>query len=104
MMLTWSLLAACVVTFFWRAAGALAAGRVRAHSPAFNAAACVTYAMVGALILKLIIYPQGAAAETELTHRLLAVAGVLLVYALSRNVAASAWSGALLLWLLLRAG
>ena len=101
-MLTWILLAAMAVTFFWRAAGALAAGRVRAHSPAFNAASCVTYAMVGALIIKLILYPQGAAADTELVHRLIAVAAVLAAYAVRRNVALAAWVGAAALLMLMQ--
>ena len=97
-----SLLIVCAiaVTFFWRAMGAFAAGRVRAHSPLFNATACITYAMVGALIAKLVIYPQGAAADAALLHRLLAIAGTLAVYAASRNVASAAWCGAAALFLL----
>ena len=98
-----SLLIVCVsaVTFFWRAAGALAAGRVRAYSPAFNATACVVYAIVGALIMKLIVYPQGVVVDTELLHRLLAIGVTLAVFFIGRSVVVAAWMGPLVLWLLL---
>lgn len=101
MMVTWIIVCCAVVTFFWRALGAVIAGRVRAHSPVFNAASCITYAMVGALVIKLILYPQGVAADTALIYRLLAVAGALAVYGISRNTAVAAWcgSGVLLLFI-----
>lgn len=102
MTVTTVVLCAVAVTFFWRAAGALAAGRVRAHSPVFNVAACVTYAMVGALVVKLVVYPQGAAGEAALVYRLLAIAGTVGVYFAFRNVAVAAWCGSVALWVLMR--
>lgn len=99
-----NLLIICVsaVTFFWRAAGAVVAGRVRAYSPVFNATACVVYAIVGALIIKLIIYPQGIVEDTALLQRLLAVGVALGVFFMSRNVVVAAWTGPLTLWLLIQ--
>lgn len=101
MNITLLIICSSAVTFFWRAGGALLSGKVHANSPAFKAAACMTYGIIGGLILKLIVYPQGAAADTELLARLLAVAGTLAIYFASRSVATAAWGGCLLLfWLI----
>ena len=97
------IIAAALATFFWRAAAAILARRLVPDSAVFNYAAGVAYAVVGALIFKLIVYPQGAAADSTLVYRLLAIALTLAVYRLSRrNIALAAWSGAAGLFLLNR--
>ena len=90
---------AAIVTFFWRGIGVVCGGRITADSPAFRFAACVAYAVVGALILKLIIYPQGAVAAASFHARLAAVAVALAIYyATRKNVILGAWLGAAALW------
>ena len=86
------ILASAAVTYFWRAAGALAAGKISVHSPIFNLASCITYAMVAALIFRMIVYPAGATSEIPLILRLVAVGCGLAIYVASRrNVAVAAW-------------
>ena len=91
---TMLILVAAAATYFWRAAGVIAAGRVRANSPALRLASCVAYAMVAALIVRMIVFPAGATAEIAVIFRLSAVAAGLAVFALRRNVAAGAWTAA----------
>ena len=80
-------------TYFWRAAGALAAGKISAESSLFRLASCVSLAMVAALIVRMILYPTGATAESPMLFRLLAAASGLAVFAISkRNVAAGSWT------------
>ncbi len=84
-----------LATYACRFAGVLAAGKVRPNSAAFRYATCVTYGIIAAIILRLVAYPQGPAAETALEARLAAIAAGLLVYfLLRRNVAAGAWTAA----------
>ena len=83
-----------LVTFFWRAIGAVFAGRVDVGSLAFRYASCVAFAMVAALVVKLIVYPQGVTADAPLAYRLAAIAATLVVFHLSKhNVVLSSWCG-----------
>jgi len=92
------ILAAAAVTYFWRAAGALTAGKISVHSPIFKLASCITYAMVAALILRMIVYPAGGIMEIPLVLRFAALAVGLGVYFASRkNVAAAAWSSVIMI-------
>ncbi|MGI9296408.1 MAG: AzlD domain-containing protein [Gammaproteobacteria bacterium] len=87
-------LLAAAATYFWRAAGVVAAGRIRASSPVLRAASCVAYAMVAALIVRMIVFPAGATAEIPVVFRLCAVAAGLAVFSFRRSVAAGAWTAA----------
>lgn len=81
-------------TYIWRGCGTLFANRIRANSPPFNWTRCMAYAIVGALILKLILYPQGLLSATPLPSRLLATAvGLAVFFAMRRNVPAGSWAG-----------
>lgn len=98
------ILISCLATFFWRAAGVWFGNRVRVDSAAFRFVTGVAYAVVGALIFKLVVYPQGATAQTTMGVRFAAVAVALAVYFLTkRNVSLSAWAGAGALFLLVAA-
>ena len=95
------ILAAALATYLWRFLGALLAGRITVESPWFRYATFLSYAMVGALILKLIVYPQGATSETALWMRLLAIAVALVLFYLGRkNAALGAWAGVVTLFFL----
>ena len=92
------------VTFFWRATGAILAGRIDLGSAAFRYAFCIAFAMIAALVVKLIAYPQGVNAEVPLVYRLTAIAATLLVFKFSRhNIVLSAWCGVGTLLLLINA-
>ena len=86
---------AAAATYFWRAIGAAAAGNIRASSPVLRAASCIAYAMVAALIVRMIVFPAGATSEIPLALRLCSVAAGLAVFAFRRNVAAGAWTAAI---------
>ena len=85
---------AAAPTYFWRAAGVVLAGRIRATSPTLRLASCVAYSMVAALIVRMIVFPAGATAEIPVALRLLAILAGLAVFSVRRNVAAGAWTAA----------
>ncbi|MGU9952115.1 MAG: AzlD domain-containing protein [Gammaproteobacteria bacterium WSBS_2016_MAG_OTU1] len=90
------ILGVAAVTYFWRVAGVLAAGKIHAGSPMFRFFSCVSYAMIAALIFRLILYPVGATAAVPTSFRLLSAAVGLVVFIICRrNVAAGAWAGVL---------
>ena len=94
MSITELIIVSAAATYIWRFTGTLLAGRITAQSAAFRYATIISYAIVGALIFKLIVYPQGATAETPLLARLLALAVTLAVfYTVRRSVALGAWCG-----------
>ena len=84
-----------LATYFCRLIGVVAAGKVRAESAAFRYATNVTYAIIAALILRMLVYPQGLIADSTLSARLIAAGAGLAIYLLlRRNVAAGAWTAA----------
>lgn len=89
------ILLAAAATYFWRAAGVIAAGRVRANSPMLRLASCVAYSMVAALIVRMIVFPAGATADIPAAFRLFAAAAGLVVFAFRRDVASGAWTAAI---------
>lgn len=85
---------AAAATYFWRGGGALFANRIKIDTPAFDFTRCIAYAIVGALILDLILYPQGLLATTSFTTRAFGSAvGLAVFFALRRNVPAGSWAG-----------
>lgn len=77
----WLLVVACAVgTYLWRGLGVMLSGRIRVDSELFNWVACVAYAMVAGLIVRIIVMPAGMLAQSLLTDRLLACALALLAY------------------------
>lgn len=72
-------------TYVWRALGVALSGRVNADSRVFEWIACVAYALLAALIARMIIFPIGPLAETHLADRLGAAVGALAIFFLTRN-------------------
>ena len=64
-------LVAALGTYACRALGVALAGRIDASSYFFQWVSCVTYAMVAALTLRLLVFPQGLLASMPLGLRLL---------------------------------
>jgi branched-subunit amino acid transport protein len=63
--------AAALGTYACRALGVALAGRIDASSLFFQWVSCVTYAMVAALTLRLLVFPQGLLASMPLGLRML---------------------------------
>ena len=91
----WSLLAvAFAATYSWRALGVLMARRIDTHMAIFEWFGCVTYALVGGLMVKAIFFSSGALAAVPLTDRGLAfAAGVAVFLATKRSVVAGFVTG-----------
>lgn len=95
------LLIGTVTTYAWRGLGVLLSGRIRTDGDFFNWVACVAYAMVAGLIMRLIVMPGGVLATTLLTHRLLACGlGLAAYYLFRRNLFVAVGTGAVALMLL----
>ena len=92
---TQAILLAALATYAWRAAGVIWAGRVSTGSPGFRLAACVAYALLMALIVKMVADPGSAnLAATNLWTRLAGMAATATVYfGFGRNVPLAAWVG-----------
>jgi len=80
-----ALLAAALATYLWRGLGVLLSGRLDPGGRLFEWIACVAYALLAALMARMIVYPTGPLAETALLDRLLAPACGIAAYFLSRR-------------------
>jgi branched-subunit amino acid transport protein len=67
-------------SYLWRALGVLFSGRIRTSGPAFTWVACVAYAMIAGLAVRLILLPGGTLAASALGDRLAACAVAMAVY------------------------
>jgi len=92
----WWLIGACGLgTYLWRGLGIALSGRLSLDSEWFRWTACVAYAMVAGLIMRIILMPTGMLAATPLEDRLLACAAALVAfYATRRNLFAGVVAGA----------
>lgn len=97
-------LVAVAATFVWRALGALLVGRVDPEGAVVRWFALTSYALLAALVVRLLILPSGSLGQLPLWIRLGAVAATLAVWWLTRRsvlpavlagsaciVAAAAW-------------
>jgi branched-subunit amino acid transport protein len=80
-----ALLAAALVTYFWRALGVLVAGRLDPNGPLFEWVGCVAYALLAGLTARMIVLPIGPLQATDLGCRLVAAASAVVVLRLSGN-------------------
>ena len=69
-----ALLSACVGTYFCRSVGVILSGRVDQNSEFFYWLTCVTYAMVAAMTVRMIVLPIGLLSTVPLYVRLLVCA------------------------------
>lgn len=82
-----ALIAASAATYVWRGAGAALARRIGVGGAAFEWFSCVAYAMLAALIARLILLPGGILNETPLVDRIGATGfGLLLFFAFRRQI------------------
>jgi branched-subunit amino acid transport protein len=89
------ILAAGAGSYLWRGLGVWLSGRVNADSPALRWVTCVSYAMLAALIARMLLMPAGPLAETPLVDRLIAIAaGLAVLFGLRRNTLAAVLAGA----------
>lgn len=79
------LVAGWLATDVWRWLGVLAGGRLRDDGEVFIWVRCVATALVAGVIAKLILFPQGALAETSMALRLFATACGFLAFLASRQ-------------------
>ena len=78
-------LASVAATYVWRGLGVVFSGRIRVESELFNWVACVAYAMIAGLIMRVIVMPTGLLAQSFLTDRLFACALALVAFYASRR-------------------
>ncbi|MBL8805460.1 MAG: AzlD domain-containing protein [Rhodospirillales bacterium] len=81
-------IAACVAaaaTYFWRAFGVAIGSRLDLKGPVFEWFASVAYAVLAALVVRLVVFPSGELAHIPLAVRVGAAALALAAYALGRR-------------------
>jgi branched-subunit amino acid transport protein len=95
------LLAGALVTYVWRAIGVAVSGRIAPDGALFEWVSAVAYALLAALIARMIIEPMGPLQQTPLIDRLAGVALALGAFVLSRrNLLAGVGTGVAALVLL----
>ena len=100
-----TLLAAGLVTYFWRALGVLVAGRIDPGGAVFEWVGCVAYALLAGLTARMILLPIGALQATDLGCRLIALAAAFVAFRLCRgNIALGVLAGVVTLVGLTAAG
>ncbi|CAM8650354.1 Branched-chain amino acid transport, AzlD [Burkholderiales bacterium] len=67
-----ALTGAVLGTYLWRALGVSFSGRINTTSEVFRWVACITYAMVAGLTLRILLLPVGPLAQLSMEARLLA--------------------------------
>ncbi|NBT34296.1 MAG: AzlD domain-containing protein [Betaproteobacteria bacterium] len=67
-----ALVVAALGTYLWRCLGVAFSGRVNIESEFFRWIACVSYAMVAGLVVRIIVLPVGLLAQVPTPLRLLA--------------------------------
>jgi branched-subunit amino acid transport protein len=93
--------AAALATYAWRAVGVLLSGRIDVDSAVFRWVSAIAYALLAALIARMIVLPIGPVATTALVDRLGAVAAAVAIFLLSRrNLLVGVAVGAAVLMLL----
>jgi len=98
----WSiLLFAALGTYAWRGLGVMLSGKIKQDSPLFGWITCVTYAMVAALVVRIIVLPVGVLAETPMAYRLIATGSALAIMVGKKNGLVAAISVGTLLMMVL---
>jgi branched-subunit amino acid transport protein len=88
------LLVAALATYGSRALGVLVSGRIDPNGPVFQWVGCVAYALLAALVARMILLPLGALQGVPLWGRLAAVAAALLGFRLfGRSIPAGVVAG-----------
>lgn len=95
----WGLVVASALgTYLWRGLGVALSGRIETDGEWFRWTACVAYAMVAGLTVRIIVMPTGTLASTLIEDRLIACVFALAAFYLTRrNLFAGVSVGALVL-------
>jgi len=80
-----AVLTGALVTYLPRALGVILSGRIDAESRLFEWISCVAYAILAALVARMIVLPTGPLGETALPTRLIGVAVGIAVFFLARR-------------------
>ncbi|MBU6305325.1 MAG: AzlD domain-containing protein [Betaproteobacteria bacterium] len=88
-------------TYAWRGLGVMLSGKIKQNSPLFGWITCVTYAMVAALVVRIIVLPVGVLSETAMAYRLLATGAALAIMIGKKNGLVPAISVGTLLMIML---
>lgn len=80
-----ALLVGALATYVSRFLGVMLAGRLQLDSPLFEWLTCVTYALLAALIARMIVFPVGPLAEAPLFDRVAAATLALMTFYLTRR-------------------
>ncbi|AWK89074.1 AzlD domain-containing protein [Azospirillum thermophilum] len=80
-----ALVASAIVTYLPRALGVALAGRIDPNGLLFRWTACVAYALLSGLVVRMIVLPIGPLQATDLAARLIATATGLAAFALARG-------------------
>lgn len=78
-------LAGAAATHLWRALGVVMSGQVRPDSPILDLIGCIAYALLAALVARMILLPVGPLQGTGLAARLAATAIAVAVFFLFRR-------------------
>jgi len=82
----WGILAiGFAASAFWRALGAVLAGKIEVDTPLFDWCVCVTQALVGGLMVRAILLPTAGLAQAPLLDRAGASALAIAVFVLGRG-------------------
>jgi len=82
------MVAGAAATYFWRALGVALSGRIEPHGQLFEWIACIAYALLSALIARMILLPSGLLAEVPLAERIgAAVLGLAVFFLFKRSLA-----------------
>jgi|TARA_B110000967_G_C18412898_1_gene330103 branched-subunit amino acid transport protein len=87
-----------VATFISRFSGAITSEKVKAKSKTFEWFNCVAYSTLAALVARMIVFPAGVLAESDIIIRLVVVVICLVIFILSKKnlVLPTIFSGILL--------
>lgn len=79
------ILTGALATYMWRALGVALSGRIDPDGPVVRWVGCVAYAVLAALIARMILLPVGSLVEVPVALRLLAAAIALGAFYLARR-------------------
>ncbi len=89
------IVAAGLGSYLWRGLGVWLSGRVTLDSPMLRWVTCVSYAMLAALVARMLMMPEGPLAATPLIDRVIGCAvGLAALFLLKRNTLAAVLIGA----------
>ena len=75
-----------LVTYLWRFTGVVVARNINPDGAVFEWLGCIAYAMLAGLMARVMVYPAGILAHTDLSDRLVAMAlGFIVFFVLSRH-------------------